>query len=201
MAGAVTLSKFNPSKRAQAPHKEMDAGGRYTFKGVRMASHLRQPRKRREKPRTEKPTKFPLYPSDLDGTLSNSNLIGSKLGFTHKYKLKDLVVAIKEIEDERAISPGEMGATSLLEHFVRRAFKSDSVLKDMMKKLLPDLKHVDADIDVTEQFQLIIDATGDDEDDDIVDVKALPAPNVSNNPKRRNVKIKRRRKRAWARKT
>ncbi|KKL20814.1 hypothetical protein LCGC14_2451700 [marine sediment metagenome] len=194
MSGAVTLSRFNPSKRARAPHREIGKDGRTYFKGKRISTHY----KNNENSVCNPPTPRPVFPSDLDGLIGHPQEVHGKLGFSAKYKLQDLIVAIKEIEDERAINPDELSADSLMEHFVRRAFKSDSVLKDIMKKLLPDLKHVEADIELTEQFQLIIDATGSDDEDDIVDVKALPAPNASNagTVSKRRVRVRRKRKSA-----
>lgn len=188
MAGVVALTKFNPSKQEQIRNRRtMGPDGRYYFKG--------RPLYPRVKPKS---------PLNVEETVSfkigHTRLNEPRKGITHtkKYKLQDLIVAIREVEDAIAIDPENTTEDDLLIHFVRRAFKSDSVLKDIMKKLLPDLKHVEADIDVNEQFQLIIDATGNDEDDDIVDVKALPAPNISNHPKRRGVKIRRRRKKVNA---
>lgn len=91
---------------------------------------------------------------------------GAKPGSTKKYKLQDLVDAIHEVEEEME--------ETLLHFFVKRAYKDKTVLVNLMKKLLPDLKHVEAEIDLTEQFQLIVDATGTDEEDDILDLPALP---------------------------
>lgn len=181
MSGAVTLSKFNPSKRAQAPHKVMGSDGRFYFKGRRVANgrHLKSTaqRTKRIKPKPYVSNGRPQY--------FQKGHPSFKKGFTSTYKLQDLIVAIKQVEEET----GE----DLLVHFVRKSFKNDPVLKDLMKKLLPDLKHVEADIDVTEQFQLIIDATGDDDDDDFVDAQVVPQRQLIAR-KTRRVKLERRKR-------
>lgn len=190
MAAAITLTKFNDSKTARAPHKEMGPDGRYWFKGRPLVKH---PGKRKKLKRQE-----PIIKSKTNSSrfkVGQAHLHKNRLGthFTRQYKIQDLIEAIEEVEDDIAIDPKNMSDDCLLTHFVRRAFKSDAVLKDLMKKLLPDLKHVDADIDVTEQFQLIIDATGSDDEDDIVDVEIIPTQKALPAPKR---KARKKRKRA-----
>lgn len=175
MSGALVLTKFNrPTKHDRRPHKKLDASGRFTFKGKRLGAKKGQfgiPRKEGTKKYvpTGNPQGFQKGNHGFGGDR------GKKKGFTHKYKLQDLIVAIKAVEEELEISP-DATDSELMIHFVKRAFKSDPVLKDLMKKLLPDLKHVDAEIDVTEQFQLIIDATGDDDDDDEEEKKPVRKP-------------------------
>lgn len=49
---------------------------------------------------------------------------------------EELRAAIKRVEAERGVS--------LFEHFVRRAYRSDAVLVAIMRKLVPDLKAMEA---------------------------------------------------------
>lgn len=52
------------------------------------------------------------------------------------------IAAIKKVEKKSKIN--------LLQHFIERALKDDSVLINVMRKLLPDLKSLDALIGVVE---------------------------------------------------
>lgn len=193
MAAAITLTKFNDSKTARAPHRKMGPDGRYWFKGRPLVKH---PAKCKHKLKRQEPI-IKSKSGSSRFKVGQAHLHKNRLGthFTRQYKIQDLIVAIKEVEDDIAIDPKNMSDDCLLTHFVRRAFKSDTVLKDLMKKLLPDLKHVEADIDVTEQFQLIIDATGSDDEDDIVNAEIIPTQKALPAPKRWAIK-KRKRKSA-----
>ncbi len=51
----------------------------------------------------------------------------------------------------------EVDKVPIFEHFVRRAYENDNVLKSLMSKILPDLKSIDAKIIQKTPFRLIID--------------------------------------------
>jgi len=61
--------------------------------------------------------------------------------------------AIEKVEAEEDKIP-------IFEHFVREAYKDTTVLAALMRKLLPDLKMVEADIK-TEGFRIIIERPQD----------------------------------------
>jgi len=63
-------------------------------------------------------------------------------------EFKKLREALKNVESEEDKIP-------IFEHFVREAYKDNTVLVSLMRKLLPDLKMVEADIK-TEGFRIII---------------------------------------------
>ena len=70
-----------------------------------------------------------------------------------KYSMKALRKALSNIENEFDKVP-------IFEHFIRRAYADDTVLKSLVGKLLPDLKSVDARITQETPFRLIIDLGG-----------------------------------------
>ena len=53
-----------------------------------------------------------------------------------------LDIAIKTVQKQRK--------RNLLNHFVRRAFENDKVLIALIKKRIPDMQHVQADVDIKE---------------------------------------------------
>jgi len=61
--------------------------------------------------------------------------------------LKPLLEAMEAVEKEKK--------ESLLVNIVRRAYKSDNLANGIMKKLLPDLEHLDADM--IQQIKIIFD--------------------------------------------
>lgn len=89
----------------------------------------KQAKKQKPKPKVERTTegKFPK------GVSGNSN--GRPKGSGYRYLIKDLVNAIRVVEDEE----GE----ELLVHFVRMAYTDTHVLIALGKKLLPDLKSIE----------------------------------------------------------
>ncbi len=194
MSGALTLSKFC-SKKAK-PHKIRGKDGRFTFNGkpFRGLKNL-GPKSKHTKRYVRK------FPNKTLKEISQENLKKAQAANPHtgrppgsgcKYKLRDLVVAIKAIEAET----GE----NLLEHFVRKGFKDNPVLKALMNKLLPDLKSVEAQIEQTEVFQLIVDVTGEeslptpDEQKQLPELVSMPIMDATVIPKRRKVKIQRKRR-------
>lgn len=174
MAARMSLSKFLPDTKASLrPHREMGEDGRFYFKG-KLMGFKKRPKSQKKHPsgkNCHQRRKEAYVPTGnppgfhKEGAIWKIAERGKKKGFTHGYKIRDLVVAIKKVEEELSEEAGK--PVDLLEHFVKKGFKDNPILKELMKKLLPDLKHVEADIDVTEQFQLIIDATGTDEDDEV----------------------------------
>jgi len=68
--------------------------------------------------------------------MPSANPKGRGKGHRNKYRLPELIAAINAVEDE--------DRKSLLKHFVRTAFKSDRILVAIMKKLVPDLKALEA---------------------------------------------------------
>lgn len=158
-----SLSKFVPkTSKDLKPHKYLK-NGRFHFKGKRLGNpnftrgksgnpkgvandpneNMRTRRKRLYKPTGRKVGN----PNMKKGAprLAGS---GKKKGFTRKYKLEDLVQAIHEVEEEQDVE--------ILKHFIQRALKSDPSMNNLMKKLLPDLKSVEAKGDVDAPFKLII---------------------------------------------
>jgi len=61
---------------------------------------------------------------------------GRPKGSRNKYSVADLYEAIKEVEEEEK--------KNLMKHFVKQAFADKTVLVALMKKMLPDLKSVEA---------------------------------------------------------
>ena len=62
-----------------------------------------------------------------------------------KSELAKLREAVREVEARRTIKAGR--PISLYVHFVDRAFKDDTVLTALAKKLVPDLKQIDGSIE------------------------------------------------------
>lgn len=67
-----------------------------------------------------------------------------------RFSMRALYAALNRVECEADKVP-------IMEHFVRRAYDSDAVLKTMMNKLLPDLKSIDAKISQKSPYKLILD--------------------------------------------
>ena len=67
-----------------------------------------------------------------------------------KFSMKALRAAIVKVEKD-------VDKVPIFEHFVRRAYHDDTVLKALMSKLMPDLKSVDARVTQVSPFRLIID--------------------------------------------
>lgn len=167
----VSLSKFNPKSRAdrrrEKKPQKMLINGRFHYKGKRMG-HPRMkrgvsgnPEGVRKKPGTSYRDKHPYKktgnpvgnPTFGGGKQPRTVARGLRKGVTNKYKITDLVAAIKEVEEEEGIE--------LLKHFIRRAFKSDPTLGGLMKKLLPDLKSVESKGDKEAPFRLIVELPGE----------------------------------------
>jgi len=70
----------------------------------------------------------------------SANPAGRPVGSGNKISITKLIEAIKEVESG---VEGEATKTELLIHLVQRAYKSDTVLLGLFKKLLPDLKVVE----------------------------------------------------------
>ena len=62
-----------------------------------------------------------------------------KLGNTTKEALEK---AIKKVQTKKRVR--------LLDHFVARALENDAVLITLIKKFIPDMQHVQADVDIKE---------------------------------------------------
>ena len=62
-----------------------------------------------------------------------------KLGNTTKEALEN---AIKKVQKKKRVR--------LLDHFVERALNNDAVLITLIKKFIPDMQHVQADVDIKE---------------------------------------------------
>lgn len=166
MGTATSLSKFIPkSEKDKKPHKVL-IGGRYHYKGKLMGNprfkrgapsqggartvpgeNAAQRRKRRYVPTGRKPGN-PNVKKGMERTPG----CGRKKGTTNKYRITDLVKAIQEVEEEENIT--------LLKHFIKRALKSDPSMNNLMKKLLPDLKAVEAKVEQEAPFRLIVEMEG-----------------------------------------
>lgn len=155
---ATSLSKFVPKNSKELRPRKKLIHGRFHYKGKRLG-HPRMvrgvsgnPAGVRKKPGTSYKDKHPYVKTGKPRGNPNMKkggprVAGRKKGTTNKYKITDLIMAIKAIE--------EADGVDLLEHFIRRALKSDPSLNNLMKKLLPDLKSVAAE--VTEKpFSLIV---------------------------------------------
>jgi hypothetical protein len=59
---------------------------------------------------------------------------------------EQLEAAIKAVEKQRKIK--------MLNHFVRRALENDAVLIALMKKVLPDMKHVDSKVELPKEITI-----------------------------------------------
>lgn len=69
-----------------------------------------------------------------------------------KFTMRALKTALANVEKE-------IDKVPIFEHFVRRAYENDQVLKALMNKILPDLKTVDAKIVQKSPYKLIIDVS------------------------------------------
>lgn len=67
-----------------------------------------------------------------------------------KYSVKALRTALAKVERE-------IDKVPIFEHFIRRAYEDDQVLKALISKFLPDLKSIDAKIAQKSPYKLIID--------------------------------------------
>jgi len=65
----------------------------------------------------------------------SGNPAGKPKGIHGAFNLRELQAAIRRVEKDKRIP--------LLEHLVKRAYKSDTVLIALGKKLLPDLKSIE----------------------------------------------------------
>lgn len=132
-----------------------------------------------------------------DGTLKKgytANPEGRGAGVDTLSKLQD---AMKRVSKEKGLS--------LVEHFVRRAYRDDKVLKSLMKKLIPDLERVDSrillqggsDLDHLTDRQLdkkinqfidVADVTDADVVDSMETIKAIKGKNAGSNKEKKNTK-------------
>ena len=69
-----------------------------------------------------------------------------------RFSMSALYAALNRVECDADKVP-------IMEHFVRRAYDSDQVLKDLMGKILPDLKSIDAKISQKSPYKLILDVS------------------------------------------
>ena len=76
-------------------------------------------------------------------------LMGRKRG-KKIFSRRALLTALSRVERE-------IDKVPIFEHFIRRAYENDQVLKALLGKLLPDLKSIDAKIVQDSPFRLIID--------------------------------------------
>ena len=72
-------------------------------------------------------------------------LLENKIGLTSGLTVtnpatEEIGKAIEKVQKEKD--------TTLLEHFVRRAYEDDRVLIAVMKKIIADMKHIEADLTV-----------------------------------------------------
>jgi len=63
-------------------------------------------------------------------------------------QVNQLLEAIKRIEKIKTNESKNGTTVSLLDHAVERAFKSDTVLINVLKKLIPDLKRTESDVNI-----------------------------------------------------
>jgi hypothetical protein len=97
----------------------------------------------------------PPTPEELDltpdGKLKRGTVTRPKKKIRkQRFSMKALYRAIANVERE----PDKV---AIMEHFVRRAYDSDQVLKALMGKVLPDLKSIDANITQKSPYKLILD--------------------------------------------
>lgn len=71
----------------------------------------------------------------------------------NRFSMRALRTALANIEED-------IDKVPIFEHFVRRAYENDNVLKALLSKLLPDLKSIDAKIIQDSPYRLIIDLSG-----------------------------------------
>ena len=83
----------------------------------------------KQKPKVKR-TAEGKYPAGVSG---NPN--GRPKGSSNKFSIKELVQAIRDVEEERKMP--------LLKHFVNGAYDNPTVLIALAKKLLPDLKSIE----------------------------------------------------------
>lgn len=91
------------------------------------------------KSKKKKKKKKPAIARTSDGKFGKGvcgNPEGRPKGSRNKYSIADLHDAIKGVEEEKG--------KKLLTHFVEQAFEDKNVLVALMKKMLPDLKSVEA---------------------------------------------------------
>ena len=76
-------------------------------------------------------------------------LIGKHRG-RRKFSMRALYTALGKVQKE-------IDKVPIFEHFIRRAYENDQVLKALLSKMLPDLKSIDAKVVQDSPFRLIID--------------------------------------------
>lgn len=69
----------------------------------------------------------------------SGNPRGRPKGKTSKADLEKAIVAYQKKHHK-----------NLLSHFIKRAFENDKVLITLIKKFIPDMQHVQADVDIKE---------------------------------------------------
>lgn len=67
---------------------------------------------------------------------NSGNVNGRPKGTKNKYSIADLAAAVKVVEKRKKVS--------ILETFVERALTSDVIMVALMRKILPDLKSIEA---------------------------------------------------------
>jgi len=65
------------------------------------------------------------------------NPVGRPKGSNKRYSIDELRNAIKKVE--------KVKGTTLLLHYIEKAFSDEKVLVSVMRKLLPDLRHVNVE--------------------------------------------------------
>lgn len=68
------------------------------------------------------------------------NKLGNRAGRPKKPEIEELRRAIKAVEKNHD--------KTVLEHFVERSYTNDNVLVALMKKMVPDIKQIDTDLNI-----------------------------------------------------
>ncbi len=77
----------------------------------------------------------------VSGKKWNGNAKGRPKGSLNRYSIAELQQAIGKVENTKV---GKKKRSALLVHYVEEAYKDNSVLISLMKKMLPDLKSIEA---------------------------------------------------------
>lgn len=99
--------------------------------------------------RMERDKKLEIVPTVRKHKIDKPKLMTRNRG-KNKFSMRALRTALANIEKD-------IDKVPIFEHFVRRAYENDNVLKALLSKLLPDLKSVDAKIVQETPFRLVID--------------------------------------------
>ena len=141
-----TFHRIKKKKTRKARHAlEVKLGRTPTFTKVRKA----------RKVDLSKIINPPVSPQELDLTKAGKLKRGTveqppRRNPRRRFSMKALYKAL-------AIVERDVDKVPIMEHFVRRAYDSDQVLKALMGKVLPDLKSIDAQITQKSPYKLVLD--------------------------------------------